>query len=221
MVETLALFDLDSTLLEGDCEWTWCEHLRSQGIVGAAFMARFKAYCAEYELGMIHFEEYERYILSPVAGQLPAQVQQILGDYLQKITRLIRPGMQSVLAGHRGEGHTLLLATASNSFLAEPIASLLGIQQVVSTRCELVEGVPSGKLIGETAFREGKVAAVQNWVEAHGASLTGSWGYSDSHNDLPFLRLVEHPVAVTPDARLRRVARQNGWPILDVHAQAL
>ncbi len=221
MVETLAIFDLDSTLYEGDCELTWCELLYKHGIVNTAFMVKLKVYCVEYEVGGIDYEEYERFILSPVAQKSPAQVQQLMGEYLQEIHKGIRPAMQAVVDDHRAKGHNVLLATASNSFVAAPIAALLGIQNVVCTNCELVEGVPTGNLLGKTAFREGKVGGVKAWVEEHNASLADSWGYSDSHNDIPILTLVEHPVAVTPDAKLRRLAQQNGWQILDANAQAL
>lgn len=221
MVETLALFDLDSTLLEGDCELIWCDYLLKYGIVEKPFMRQVKRYCVEYEIGVLDYIEFERYILSPVAEMSPARVQEILNEYLGEIRTLLRPRMLGVLQQHQAQGHTLVLATASNSFVARPIASLLNIQHVVCTECEVVDGVPNGKVIGNPAFRSGKVERVKEWVEAHQASLSGSWGYSDSHNDVPILSMVEHAVAVSPDAQLRRIAEQNGWEILDGRAQAL
>lgn len=221
MVDTLALFDLDSTLLEGDCELIWCDYLLKYGIVEKPFMHQVKRYCVEYEIGVLDYVEFERYILSPVAAMSPARVQEILNEYLVQIRTLMRPRMLGVLQEHRSQGHILVLATASNSFVARPIAALLGIEHVVCTECELVDGVPSGKVIGKPAFRSGKVERVKEWVETNQASLIGSWGYSDSHNDVPILSMVEHAVAVSPDAQLRRTARQNGWDILDGRAQAL
>lgn len=221
MVDTLALFDLDSTLLEGDCELIWCDYLLKYGIVEKPFMRQVKRYCVEYEIGVLDYVEFERYILSPVAEMSPSRVQEILNEYLEQIRTLLRPRMLGVLQQHQTQGHTLVLATASNSFVARPIASLLGIQHVVCTECEVIEGVPNGKVIGKPAFRSGKVERVKEWVETRQASLSGSWGYSDSHNDVPILSMVEHAVAVSPDAQLRRIAKQNGWEIMDGRAQAL
>ncbi len=215
MTSTLAVFDLDSTLIEGDCELVWCDLLFRFGWVNSAFMAKLKIYCVEYEIGWIDFAKYERFILSPVARKSPLLVQQMLDEYLKMIRTLIRPKMQTVLDGHFSRGDTVLLATASNSFLAEPIAALLGISNVVCTQCQIVNGVPTGNVPNNTAFREGKVEGVKAWIKDHQTSLVGSWGYSDSHNDLPILSLVENAVAVTPDVKLRRVARRKGWQILD------
>lgn len=221
MVETLALFDLDSTLLEGDCELIWCDYLLKCGIVEKPFIRQVKRYCVEYEMGVLDYVAFEHYILSPVAEMSPARVQEILKEYLEQIRTLLRPRMLGVLQEHRARGHIQVLATASNSFVARPIAALLEIEHVVCTECELVNGVPNGKVIGKPAFRTGKVERVREWVEVNAASLNGSWGYSDSHNDIPILSMVEHAVAVSPDAKLRHAALQHGWDILDGRAQAL
>ena len=112
MVDTLALFDLDSTLLEGDCELIWCDYLLKYGIVEKPFMRQVKRYCVEYEIGVLDYVEFEHYILSPVAEMSPSRVQEILNEYLGQIRTLLRPRMLGVLQQHQTQGHTLVVPRA-------------------------------------------------------------------------------------------------------------
>jgi phosphoserine phosphatase len=129
--------------------------------------------------------------------------------YLLEVIRpRLRGWMLERVDWHRAKGHTLLLITASNASLAEPIARLLQFPNLICTQIE------NGQPICTPAFRAGKVVLLQAWLKKHQKNLAGSWGYSDSHNDLPLLQQVSHPVAVIPDAVLRSHAVQLGWEIL-------
>jgi len=215
MTGTLALFDLDSTLLDGDSELVWCYYLLQHGIVDTPFMKQIEQYCYGYEAGNLDYVEFERYLLSPVAAFSSTQVRQMIDEYLQQINGMFRGLMLKRLESHREQGHDLILASAANSFLIQPIARLLKIPNLVCTRAEIINDVPTGEVIGKPAFREGKVESLKNWLSENKASLAGSWMYSDSHNDLPILSLVEHPVAVGPDKLLRQAALENGWQIIE------
>lgn len=206
---TLAIFDLDFTLLEGDSEWLWSEFMLTQGLVGEDFTAQIARFYHDYETGRLDFDAYERFLLAPQT-RLPAQqVAGLLEIYLSTIIRpRLRPWMLDRVAWHRTQVHTLLLITASNALLAEPIARLLEFPNLICTRVE------NGRPIGTPAFREGKVTRLHAWLAENNHPLEGSWAYSDSHNDLPLLQQVSHPVAVRPDARLHRHAVQAGWTIL-------
>jgi HAD superfamily hydrolase (TIGR01490 family) len=116
---------------------------------------------------------------------------------------------------HRGQGHELVLITAANHFLAEAIAKKLQLQNIICTQAEIKQGKFTGKIKGVPAFQEGKVTLLAEWLREKQMTLDGSWGYSDSHNDLPLLNLVENPVAVRPDAKLRSHALLHGWRLLD------
>lgn len=107
-----------------------------------------------------------------------------------------------------------LLISASNSFVVEPIAELIGFTQVIATQIEWSAGRVTGRLAGPPALGAGKVDLLSAWLAEQGLTLEDSWGYSDSRNDLPLLKLVQHPVAVTPDAVLAAHAREHGWEIL-------
>ncbi len=206
---TLAIFDLDFTLLEGDSEWLWSEFLLSQGVVDEVFTAQIAQYYRDYEAGELDFDSYERFLLVPQTQLSPERFANLRAAYLLEVIRPhLRPPMLKRIDWHRAQGHTLLLITASNASLAEPIARLLQVPNLICTQIE------NGRPIGTPAFRTGKVTLLQAWQKNQGLSLSGSWGYSDSHNDLPFLQLVTYPVAVTPDKILRYHAFRNGWLVL-------
>ena len=211
----LALFDLDFTLLDGDCEWLWSQFLAEQGVVGEDFTAQIARFFQDYEAGTLDIVSYEAYLLQPLNRLSLESVIDLRSRYLEGIRILLRPYMLERLAWHRSEGHTLLLITAANAFLAEPISSLLGFPNLICTGIETENGKPIPRLSGIPAFREGKVKRLEIWLREQHQTLAESWGYSDSHNDLPLLERVAHPVAVTPDSVLRKIAQDLDWEIIE------
>jgi HAD superfamily hydrolase (TIGR01490 family) len=115
---------------------------------------------------------------------------------------------------HRANGDTLVIITATNRFVTEPIAEEFEIPHLIATEPEVRDGRYTGRVAGTPCYREGKVTRLKSWMQQQGLTLQDSWFYSDSHNDLPLLSIVEHPVAVNPDDILRREAQQRGWKIL-------
>jgi HAD superfamily hydrolase (TIGR01490 family) len=211
----VAIFDLDSTLLDGDCEMLWCDFMGHRGMVEAGFSKKIEYYIDEYEAGRLDYVELESYLLRPLAHYSARAVNQLITGFLTGLQTLFRPYMLRLVDEHRSRGDVLLLATASNSLLTQPIAKMLGIPNLICTWVEMNDGVPTGKLVGSASFRDGKATTVKKWIEENPVTLDDSWGYSDSYNDLPILNLVAHPVAVTPDALLRQHAEQNGWQIIE------
>ena len=85
---------------------------------------------------------------------------------------------------------------------------------MLATEPEERNGRFTGNVAGTPCYREGKVLRLKSWMQEHGESLRDSWFYSDSHNDLPLLSIVDHPVAVNPDDILRREAETRRWQLL-------
>jgi HAD superfamily hydrolase (TIGR01490 family) len=193
----------------------WCHFMAKKGMVDAEFMKTVDFYCIEYEAGRLDYAEFEQFILKPLGQLTQPEVAVLVAEYLQALTPYFRSYMLKRLEDHRSRGDEILLATASNNILAEPVAKWLGISNLICTWVEVKSGVPTGRLAAVAPFREGKANSVKAWIAGHPFTLAESWGYSDSHNDLPILNLVAHPVAVTPDATLRQYAEQHGWPIID------
>jgi HAD superfamily hydrolase (TIGR01490 family) len=130
---------------------------------------------------------------------------------------LIRGTARALVERHRGDLRVVI--TATNSFVTAPIAREFGIEELIATEPEQRDGEFTGSVRGIPCFREGKVTQLEAWLARRSTSLAAyseSWFYSDSHNDLPLLERVSHPVAVDPDATLRARAERGGWPIISL-----
>ena len=212
----VAIFDLDYTLLEGDSERSWSDFMYRQKLVDFFFRQHILIFYAQYEAGTLDFRKYEEFLLRPLASH-PVEVMERARDlYLEQVRAMVRSELTARVDWHRARGHELLLMTASNSFIAEPIAHMLGFENLICARVEVKDGKFTGRLDGDPPFREGKIRQLDLWLDRHGLTLDESWCYSDSHNDLALLSLASHPVAVTPDARLRRHAHQQAWEVIDL-----
>jgi HAD superfamily hydrolase (TIGR01490 family) len=216
---SLAIFDLDNTLLAGDSDYLWGQFLARQGVVdGAWYEEENRRYYAAYVAGTLDIDEFLAFSLKPLAELAPDRLQQLHAHYMAEcITPLLRPAAVNLVARHRAQGDTLLIITATNRFITAPIAQAFGIDHLLATDPEVVAGRYTGQVSGVPCFKDGKVTRLNQWLAERQQSLSDSWFYSDSHNDLPLLSLVTHPVAVDPDPTLRQIANQRGWPILALH----
>lgn len=214
---SLAIFDLDHTLLRGDSDHAWGEYLAEQGAVDpVAFRADNERYYAAYVAGTLDIHEFlEQHQLKPLAQHDRATLDRWHAGFMrEKIAPLITQPARDLIARHRARGDTLMIITSTNRFITAPIAAVLGIPHLIATEPEERDGRFTGKVAGEPSYREGKVSRLREWIAVHGGSLDDSWFYSDSHNDLPLLKLVTHPVAVNPDPELARYAQTHGWQVL-------
>ncbi len=210
----VALFDLDGTLIEGDSETMWSRFLLKKGAVGEGFLTRILDYYQDYENGHLDIYEYEAFLLFPLTIHPPKVLLEWRAEYLLQVRQALRTMLIRKINLHRRLGFTLLLITASNSFIAEPIAEMLRIPHLICTQVKVENGRLTTQLEGIPAFREGKVQRLEEWCSRYGLTLQGSWGYSDSHNDLPLLHRVENPVAVFPDQVLLAYARERRWEVI-------
>lgn len=217
---TLAIFDLDHTLLVGDSDYLWGMFLVEHGLVDREFYAREnQRFYDEYRAGTLDIHEFLRFSLQPLAQHPLDRMLQLRTRFIaEKIVPIVAPGTAPLLQQHRAAGHTLLIITATNRFVTEPIASLLGVDDLIATDPELRAGRYTGNVDGTPSFRDGKVTRLRAWLKQRGINLARSWFYSDSHNDLPLLELVTHPVAVDPDDTLAQHAAMKGWPVLSLRA---
>ncbi|HET6264333.1 MAG TPA: HAD family hydrolase [Usitatibacter sp.] len=215
----LALFDLDNTLLDGDSDYEWAQFLIEEGVLHAdEYNARNDWFYERYKDGTLDIHEFLDFQLKPIARRPRAQLDAWHSLFMQRRIRpIILPKAPELLAQH-GDALTAIV-TATNRFITQPIASELGVPNLLATDIEEgPDGVFTGKPRGTPTFREGKIRRVRDWLGERGARLEDyeSWFYSDSLNDLPLLELVTHPVAVDPDATLRAQAAERGWPIISL-----
>ena len=215
---SLAIFDLDNTLLSIDSDHAWGEFLVEQGAVDpVAYREANERFLADYNAGTLDMAAFLEMALKPLAENTPEQLaawhQQFMAS---KIEPHILPKAEELLARHRTKGDTLLIITATNRFITGPIAERLGVDDLIAVEPEMVDGRYTGRVDGVPSYREGKVIRLQAWLEAQDITMDGAWFYSDSHNDLPLFEKVDHPVAVDPDDTLRQVAEERNWRIMSL-----
>jgi len=215
---SLAIFDLDNTLLAGDSDHAWGEFLCEQGVVDSDAYCKANDYFYEqYKNGGLNIYEFLEFALRPLAQLDKATLIKLHQQFMQeRVAPMMLPKAKELLQNHRDRGDYLLIITATNRFVTEPIAKTLDVDAIIATDPEEVEGKYTGKVAGVPCFQEGKVSRLKNWLESHRHSLEDSYFYSDSHNDLPLLELVTNPVAVNPDEILKQHANENLWPVLDL-----
>ena len=217
----LAIFDLDNTLIAGDSDYLWGVFLAEQGIVDRDFYEREnQRFYQEYKDGKLDIFEFLAFSLKPLADNEPPDLQRWHASFMQqKILPLIGDPARALVEKHRQAGDTLLVITATNAFVTAPIVQQFGIQHLIATQPEIIDGRYTGRVAGTPCYQEGKVERLSQWLAQHNENTDGAWFYSDSHNDLPLLRRVDHPVAVDPDEILVREATAAGWPIISLHAK--
>lgn len=214
----LAIFDLDNTLIAGDSDLLWGQFLCEHGYVdGEHYRQQHEQYYDDYRAGTLDIRKFLEFQLQPLAGMPLAILQDRRQQFLEeKIKPIILDKAINLVAGHRQQKHALLIITATNKFLTKPIAELFGVQNLIASEAEMKDGCYTGKPLGIPSYAAGKVTRLDDWLVENGKQPDETWFYSDSHNDLPLLRQVNHPVAVDPDEILRDEAGKQGWPIISL-----
>ncbi|MET0379074.1 MAG: HAD family hydrolase [Spongiibacteraceae bacterium] len=215
---SLAIFDLDNTLLGGDSDHGWGEFLVSRGLVDEQqFRAANDLYYRQYQSGHLDIHAYLAFALEPLTHHSLEQLQAMHAEFMRNFVAPMRLAKaDALLAEHRARGDYLLIITATNAFVTRPIAAWLGVDDIIATEPELRNGRYTGRIVGTPSFREGKVTRLNEWLRDHAFDLAGSSFYSDSLNDLPLLEMVEKPIAVDPDDTLRATAIARGWPVISL-----
>ena len=214
----LAIFDLDNTLLKGDSDYLWGRFLVQRNMVDGEFYEREnKRFYEEYKAGTLDIFEFLRFSLRPLAENDLATLSALRQEFIDtEIEPIILPQARQLIKEHRDQGRMLLIITATNRFVTEPIAERLGVENLIATEPEFKDGRYTGEVSGVPSFREGKVECLSTWLTQNGCNLASSWFYSDSHNDLPLLEMVTHPIAVDADDTLRQHAESKGWPVISL-----
>ena len=215
---SLAIFDLDNTLLGGDSDHAWGEFLVRKGIVdGDLYRAANDRFYREYQNGSLDIHAYLAFALEPLTRYSRPELATLHAEFMTAMIAPMRLAKaDALLAEHRARGDFLLIITATNAFITRPIGISLGVDALLATEPEIRNDRYTGKIVGTACFREGKVDCLREWLERNPYDLNEASFYSDSQNDLPLLGMVGKPVAVDPDDTLRATAGQRGWPIISL-----
>ena len=213
----LAIFDLDKTLIGGDSDFLWDEFMSEIGAVDPnSYQKKNQYFFDEYAKGKLNINEYLEFCLEPLSQNSMTTLNTWHQDFMQqKIRPIVLPKAQSVVNEHKEKGDRVLVITATNRFVTAPIVAQYGIDDLLATEPEIKDGDYTGRVEGEPCFQKGKITHLNRWLAKTGESLEGAYFYSDSHNDLPMLELVDNPIVVHGDDTLQKIAKDRGWPSLD------
>ena len=217
----LAIFDLDNTLLAGDSDHLWGEFLAEQGLVDGSWYKQMNdQFYDQYKAGTLDIFEFLAFSLKPLSEHDLGFLSSLHHEFMkQKILPIISSAARALVEKHKQQGHTALIITATNLFVTKPIAEEFGVHTIIATEPEIINNRYTGKVKGTPCFQHGKVERLQHWMNENGHSLKDSWFYSDSHNDIPLLTQVTYPIAVDPDAQLKKYAIEKGWEIISLHSE--
>lgn len=213
----LALFDLDETLIHGDCATLWAEYMVSQGWIDdtEAFLATEADLMRQYAAGSMDMKDYMALTLKPLIGMTAAEVSARVSEFVETIILpIVYPEAKSRLKHHQEQGDRLVIISASGAHLVSPIANALGVNECLAIDVEMADDRYTGNTTGILTFREGKVTRLLELINQEHEQLEQASFYSDSQNDLPLLKLVGNPFVINPDNQLQNHANENGWPIL-------
>ena len=216
---SLAIFDLDNTLLAGDSDYLWGKFLCNRGIVDACqYESLNQRFYDDYKAGILDIYAFLEFSLAPLTRFSESELHTMHEEYMHEVIRpLISDAARALVDKHRGQGDTLMIITATNRFITAPIAAVFGIEHLLATEPEKVDGKYTGHVIDIPCFQDGKVKRLDRWLVENNRNLNNSWFYSDSHNDIPLLEKVTYPVAVDPDDKLLTVAKQRNWQVISLH----
>jgi HAD superfamily hydrolase (TIGR01490 family) len=214
----LAIFDLDNTLIGGDSDYLWGEFLCDEGIITdrESFQKMNDYFYHQYEIGELDIYAWAEFSFKVLSEHSFDKLNQLRKDFMEtKIRPIFLEKAQNCIDNHKKNGDSVLVITASNTFVTKPIVEMYGIEHLLATEPEFVSGRFTGKVSGIPCFQSGKIDNLMPWLEKNNENLIGSYFYSDSHNDLPLLELVDNPVAINGDPILIAAANDNGWTNLD------
>lgn len=218
----LALFDLDHTLIPIDSDYSWGQFTVQLGWRDAESHTRANdAFYEQYKAGSLDIHEYIRFTVQALREHGLERSNAAHRRFMDEIIQpAIKPQALELVRRHQAAGDQVVIVTATNEFVTRPIATAFGVPELIAIDLERdAQGNPTGAIRGTPSFREGKVARVEQWLAERGldwSRVEHSTFYSDSINDLPLLDKVHEPVATNPDDRLRAIATERNWQVLDL-----
>ena len=220
-LKKIALFDLDHTLIPMDSDYAWGEFTMSLGWCdGAQFERKNAMFFEQYKAGTLDIHAYVRFATLAIREQGATKSIAAREEFMRAVMeKCIKTEALELVRLHQNGGDDVVIVTATNEFVTRPIADAFGVAELIAVELERdAAGWFTGEIMGTPSFREGKVSRVQAWLHARKLS----WSdveitfYTDSMNDLPLLEKANHPIAANPDDKLRALAEQRGWRILEL-----
>lgn len=212
----VVFFDMDHTLIGSDSDVSWKQYLAEKGLAGWLDKLRVKWHFLKYRLGRLEPRSFMKFQLAQFAGRTPEEMRPLLEEhYATHVRRFVFPATPRLLASLRAQGRERVLITATNEAIARPFFAEAGLDALIATRLELVDGRYTGRIVEPYCWRELKAGYMRDYLEPKGLTLADASYWGDSINDVGALERVGFPVVANPSADLRRIAGERSWPIVE------
>jgi HAD superfamily hydrolase (TIGR01490 family) len=214
----LVIFDLDNTILNGDSDYAMINYLVHTQALDESAGKKNQLFIEDYQRGELDFDAYTTFALSAYIGMTRSEINEFMLPFVAKVIEpMINTLALKIIHDHGDSGDTILLASATNELIVQPIAQRLDIHNVIGTQVKFINGKCTGEYIPPSALGAGKKLLVQQWMQKNNFDdFSGVTFYSDSINDLPLLEAVDFPKAINPDAMLEKISLERGWEIIDL-----
>jgi len=214
----LVIFDLDNTILNGDSDYAMINYLVHTQALDESAGKQNQLFIEDYQRGELDFDAYTTFALSAYIGMTRSEINEFMLPFVAKVIEpMINTLALKIIHDHGDSGDAILLASATNELIVQPIAQRLDIHNVIGTQVKFINGKCTGEYIPPSALGAGKKLLVQQWMQKNNFDdFSGVTFYSDSINDLPLLEAVDFPKAVNPDAMLEKISLERGWEIIDL-----
>ena len=212
----LAIFDLDNTILNGDSDYSMINYLVDINLLDEADKLKNDEFIQDYQDGSLDFNKYTHFALKPYLGMTQDEINEIILPFVETIIEpMINIFALKLIHDHHDNGHTILLASATNELIVKPIAQRLNINHVIGTKVEFKNNQCSGEFIPPSALGSGKLKLVKAWMKAHRYNnFSGVTFYSDSINDLPLLGSCRISKGCKPRLKLEAISNEKGWDVI-------
>lgn len=212
----IAFFDVDKTLLGVNSATLWVKRELQQGNISRWQALRASAWVGLYGLGLLQADDMLRVAIKTLKGKKEREViERTLAFWREEVAVTVRPGARAAVQKHKNAGEMCFLLTSSSNYLSAAIADELGFDGFLANRFEVIDGIFTGEPIEPICYGAGKVAHASGCAHKLNVKLEECAFYTDSMSDVPMLEAVGRPAVVSPDMRLRRMARKRGWPVAD------
>jgi len=206
-------FDVDHTITHHASGWNFARYGIKRKLFPVRALFSLPFYYIQYRYGSFTTDIFHKG-LTIFKGLLKADLESIAREsFDKKLKKDIHDDAFKAISTLREAGKMIVLATSSLEVIVQPLADYLGVDHVIATRLEYIDGVCTGSFADPPVFGKEKMIRVLSYIKEIGSSLSTCSFYSDSYHDIPLLEVVEEPVAVNPDHRLRREAVKRGWKI--------
>ena len=213
-----AFFDLDRTLIKRSSVLALAGTFRRRGLISRLDLVKSAFWQVLFVLRGASAERVRSAAedgMKILKGFSVQEMQQLVGGAMESVLRpLVYEEPLRLVQQHRERGERVYIVSATLQEIVQHIADDLGFDGAIGSTCEIVDGAYTGRTL-RAAHGVGKANALRALAVAEGLDLDESTAYSDSYSDVPFLEAVGHPIAANPDRKLRRIAAERGWPVVD------